>query len=71
MAFSGIPNKGDQKQKCSPAKGNKIRIGCLTPTISGAQRRAEVLCHPCVPEGPLQKGRETKVARAGLLEKIP
>ena len=71
MAFSGIANKGDLKQKCSLAKGNKIRIGCLTPTISRAQKRAKVLRHPCVPEGPLQKARGTKVARAGLLEKIP
>ena len=48
MAFSGIPNKGEQKQKCSPTKGNKIRSGCLTPTFSGAQKRAEVLRHPRV-----------------------
>ena len=71
MAFSGIPNKGQQKQKCSPTKGSKSRSGCLTPTFSGAQKRAEVLRHPCVLGGPLQKGRETKVAHAGLLEKIP
>ena len=56
MAFSGIPG---------------IRSGCLTPTFSGAQKRAEVLCHPCVLGGPLHKGRETKMARTGLLEKIP
>ena len=30
-----------------------------------------MLRHPCVLRGPLQKGRETKEARAGLLEKIP
>ena len=71
LAFSGIPNKGEQKQKCSLAKGNKIRSGCLTPTISGAQKRAKVLRHPCIPQGRVQKERETKVARAGLLEKIP
>ena len=29
-------------------KGDKIRIGCLTPAVSGAQKRAEVLCHPCI-----------------------
>ena len=44
MAFLGIPNKGEQKQKCSPTKGNKIRSGCL----SGAQKRVEVLHHPCI-----------------------
>ena len=42
--------------------GNNIRSGCLTPTFSGAQKRAEVQCHPYVLEGPLQKGTETKVA---------
>ena len=38
MAFSGIPNKGEQKQKCSSTKENKIRSSCLTPTFLGAQR---------------------------------
>ena len=47
-AFSRIPNKGEQKQKFSPTKGNKIRSGCLTPTFSGAQKMAEVLRHPRV-----------------------
>ena len=69
MAFSGIPNKG--VQKCSQTKGNKIRSGCLTPTFSGAQKRAEVLRHPCILGRPLKKGRETKVDRAGLPEKNP
>ena len=48
MAFAGIPNKGEQKQKCAPTKGNKIRSGCLSPTFSRAQKRAEVLCQPRV-----------------------
>ena len=65
IAFSRIPNKGEQNQKCSPTKGNKIRRGCLL----GAQKRVEMLHHPCMLGGP--PGRETKVARAGLLEKIP
>ena len=32
-AFSGIPNKGEQNQKWSQTKGNKIRSGSLTPTF--------------------------------------
>ena len=52
MAFSGIPNKGEQNQKCSPTKGNKIRSGCLTLAFSGAQKRAEMLPHPCILGGP-------------------
>ena len=58
IAFSGIPNKREENQKCSPTKGNKIRSGCL----SGAQKRAEMLHHPCVLGGRLQKGTEIKVA---------
>ena len=38
-AFLGIPNKGEQ---------NKIRSGYLTPAFFGAQKRAEMLCHPCI-----------------------
>ena len=59
IAFSGIPNQGEQNQKWSPTKGNKIRSGSLTPTFSGAQRRAEMLRHPCllsVPEHGFKKG---------------
>ena len=43
-AFSGIPNakRGEQNQKWSPTKGNKIRRSCLTPAFSGAQKRAEM-----------------------------
>ena len=29
-------------------KGEKIRIGCLTPAFSGAQKRAEMQPHPCI-----------------------
>ena len=69
----------------SPTYGNKIRSGCLTPTFSWGQKKAEVPRHPCV-LGVLQTGgqsqrwptssrespkRGSKVARTGLLEKIP
>ena len=29
-----------------PRATSKIRSGCLTPAFSGAQNRAEMLCHP-------------------------
>ena len=56
IAFLGIPNKGEQNQKWSPTKGDKIRISCLTPTFSRAQKRAELLRHPCILGGPQTKG---------------
>ena len=36
-AFLGIPNIGD-----------KVKSGCLTLAFSGAQKRAEMLRHPCI-----------------------
>ena len=47
-AFSGVPNvkRGEQNQKWSPTKGNKIRSGCLTPAFSGSQKRAEMHVTP-------------------------
>ena len=56
MAFSGIPNKGEQKQKCSPTKGNKIRSGCLTPTFPGGPKEGGSATSPPRSRGPLQKG---------------
>ena len=41
---------------CSPTKGNKIRSGCLTLAFSGAQKRAEMLRHPCILGDPQTKG---------------
>ena len=69
MAFSGIPNKGEQKQKCSPTKGNKIRSGYLTPTFSGAQKRAEVLRHPHVPRVHYRRGGKQKWPAPGSRKK--
>ena len=40
---------------CSPTKGNKIRSGCATLAFSGAQRRAEMLCDPCLLRDPQRK----------------
>ena len=41
---------------CSPKKGNKIRSGCLTLAFLGAQKRAEMLRHPCILGDPQTKG---------------
>ena len=39
IAFSGIPHKWVENEKCSPTKGNKIRSTPLTLAFSGAKRR--------------------------------
>ena len=49
-AFSGVPKQ----------RGDKIRSGCLTPTFSGAQKRGEVLRHPCVLGAPQARGHNQK-----------
>ena len=47
-AFSGIPNtKG----------GQKIRDGYLTRALSGAKKRAELLCDPYILRGPQRQTR--------------
>ena len=69
LAFSGIPNakRGEQNQKGSPSEGNKIRSGCLTPAFLGAQKRAEMLCHPCILGDPQQRVTKSEVAASPLL----
>ena len=71
MAFSGIPNKGEQKQKCSPTKGEQNQKWLPHPYLLGGPKEGGSAMSPPRSRGALQKGRETKVARAGLLEKIP
>ena len=44
-------------------KGDEIRIGCFTPTFSGAQKRAEMLHHPCILGGPQTRGHNQKSKR--------
>ena len=44
-------------------KGDKIRIGCLTPAFLGAEKRAEMLCHPCILGGPQTRGHTQKSKR--------
>ena len=41
----------------TPSAGNKIRKGCLTLAFSGAQKRAEMLRHPCILGGPQRQAR--------------
>ena len=48
-----VPKNADQQR------------GCLTPAFSGAQKRAEMLCHPCLVGGPQRQ------ARGGKLEVVP
>ena len=51
--------------------GDKIRSGCLNPTFSGAQKRAEILCHPCILGDPKrQRGEQSQksLPHARLLE---
>ena len=60
-AFSGIPNKGEQNQKWSLTKGNKIRSGYLTLAFSGVQKRAGMLRHPCILGDPQQRGAKSEV----------
>ena len=55
-----FPNKGEQNQKWLPH-----------PYLLGGPKEGGSAMSPPRSRGALQKGRETKVARAGLLEKIP
>ena len=42
-------------------KCNKIQSGYLTPAFSGAQKRAEMLRHPCILGDPQTKGDKTRI----------
>ena len=48
LAFSGIPNKGEQNQKWLPL---------------GAQKRAEMLRYPCILRGPQRQVRGSKSSK--------
>ena len=45
----------------SPTKGNQIRSGGLTPAFSVAQKRAEMLRHPCILGDPQQRGTKSEL----------
>ena len=61
-AFSGIPDakRREQYQKWSITKGNKIERGYFTPSFTGAQKRAEMLRHPCILGDPQRQVRGAK-----------
>ena len=44
----------------TPSAGNKIRIGCSIPAFSGAQKRAEMLRHPCILRCPQNQAQRAK-----------
>ena len=44
------------------AKGDKIRIGCLTPAFWRAHKWAEMLRHPCILDDP-QQGDKIKAQK--------
>ena len=71
IAFLGVPNKGEQNQKCSPTKGSKIRSGCLTRAFSRAQKRAEMLRHPYILGDPQHRGTISEVAASPLPSRGP
>ena len=50
----------------SPTKGNNIRIGYLILAFSGAQKQAELLCHPCNVGDPQRQARGAKSEVAAL-----
>ena len=45
------------------AKGDNIRIGCLTPAFWRAHKWAEMLCHPCILDDPQQRGQNQKTKK--------
>ena len=51
LAFSG-----------SSTNGTKTRSGCLTLAFPGAEKRAEMLRHPCILGDPQQRGARSEVA---------
>ena len=55
--FSGVPRRGE-----------KARIGYLTPAFSRAQKRAEMLRNPFVIGGPQSKGDKIRI---GCLTGVP
>ena len=61
-----VTNKAEQNHKWSPTQGNKLRSGGLNYAFSGAQKRAEMLRHPCILGEPQQRGTISEVAASAL-----
>ena len=63
--LGGPKEGGNATQPCilgdPQTKGEKIRIGCLTPAFSGAHKRAEMLRHPCILGDPQTKGDKIRI----------
>ena len=45
------------------AKGDKIRIGCLTPAFWRAHKWVEMLRHPCILIHPQQRGQNQNIKK--------
>ena len=56
LAYSGDPQ----------TKGDKIRSGCLTFAFSGAQKKTEMLRHPCILGHLQRKGNKIRSGRLTL-----
>ena len=74
----GGPKEGENATSAlhsrgSPTKRIKIQRGCHTLAFSEAQKRAEMLCHPCILGGPQGQARraKSKVAASPLLSQGP
>ena len=63
-AFSAGPKEGGNatpplhsRRSPTPSAGSKVRSGCLIPAFCGAQKRAEMLRHPCILTDPQRHAR--------------
>ena len=57
----GGPQQRGENQKSKPTLGVTIRIGCLTPTFSGAHKWAEMPHNPCILGGPQTKRDKMRI----------
>ena len=53
------------------AKGDKIRIGCLTPAFWGAHKWEEMLRHPCILDDPQQRGQNQSTKKTNKNKHFP
>ena len=62
VAASPLPSQGSP----TPSARSKIRSGYVTRAFSGAQKRAEMLHHPCILGGPQQRAAKSEMAASPL-----
>ena len=55
----------------TPSAGNGIRSGYLSPAFLRARKRGEILPHPCILEGPQQRGKKSEVATSSWPSRGP